>query len=418
MKKNIKKIIPMVALATLMTTTVLASNVKDEKNVVLTQQDQQQEKENQIFVNGEILQDANIIKENGKTLMPVRAIFEKMGYNVSYDPQTKTVIMVKGPSYITFSTTNDAYTFARMAPQPLGMPVVKDGVTYVPVELFDLIGMEYELTEQNVLYVGDKEEDFRQKQIIITDINEDKNQITINDPEKGQVILNVEDLEIKFDTDIKQLMVGQALQVEYGDIMTSSQPPINVPKSVTVVNKLSYGTVLNVEKDEQNNTKILFNDEEKGEVMLVLAPDFKVEFKTDDNQLEKGQTLEVVLPDAMTMSIPPMGNPKSVAVVKSSSDKNTEYKTEETEETENTIKGSASIKSVDKENNQILVTDEKLGEVVLNLHDDVVIENKNGEALKQDSLTKEGQKLEVEYSPIMTRSMPPVNNPVKIVVLD
>lgn len=413
MKKNIKKIIPMVALATLMTTTVLASNVKDEKNVVLTQQDQQ-EKENQIFVNGEILQDANIIKEGDKTLMPVRAIFEKMGYNVSYDPQTKTVIMVKGPSYITFSTTNDAYTFARMAPQPLGMPVVKDGVTYVPVELFDLIGMEYELTEQNVLYVGQNEDDFRQKQIIITDINEDNSQITINDPEKGQVILNVKDLEIKFDTDIKQLMVGQALQVEYGDIMTSSQPPINVPKSVTVVNKLSYGTVLNVEKDEQNNTKVLFNDEEKGEVMLVLAPDFKVEFKTDDKQLEKGQTLEVVLPDAMTMSIPPMGNPKSVVVVKSASNENVE----ETEETENTIKGNASIKSVDKENNQILVTDEKLGDVVLNLHNDVVIENKNGESLKQDSLTKEGQKLEVEYSPIMTRSMPPVNNPVKIVVLD
>lgn len=412
MKKNIKKIIPMVALATLMTTTVFASNTKDETVTVVAQQ---QKQENQIFVNGEILQDANIIKENNKTLIPARAIFEKMGYKVSYEPQTKIITMVNGASYITFSTTNDAYTFARMAPQPLGMPVVKEGVTYVPVELFDLIGMEYKLTEQNVLYVGNNEEDFRQKQIIITNISEDENQITVNDPEKGEVILNVKDLEIKFDTDIKQLMVGQALQVEYGDIMTSSQPPINVPKSVTVVNKLSYGTVLNVEKDEQNNTKVLFNDEQIGEVMLVLAPDFKVEFKTDDKQLEKGQTLEVVLPDAMTMSIPPMGNPKSVVVVKSASNENTE---DVKEETENTIKSNATIKSVDKENNKILVTDEKLGDVVLNLHDDVIIENKNGEALTQDSLTKQGQKLEVEYSPIMTRSIPPINNPVKIVVLN
>lgn len=416
MKKNIKKIIPMVALATLMTTTVFASDVKDETVTVVAQQ--QEQKENQIFVNGEILQDANIIKENNKTLIPVRAIFEKMGYKVSYDPQTKIITMVNGASYITFSTTNDAYTFARMAPQPLGMPVVKEGVTYVPVELFDLIGMEYELTEQNVLYVGNNEDDFRQKQIIITNINEDASQITVNDPEKGEVVLNVKDLEIKFDTDIKQLMVGQALQVEYGDIMTSSQPPINVPKSVTVVNKLSYGTVLSVEKDEQNNTKVLFNDEKMGEVMLVLSPDFKVEFKTDDKQLEKGQTLEVVLPDAMTMSIPPMGSPKSVVVVKSASNENTEDEKEETENTQDTIKGNATIKSVDKENNQILVTDEKLGDVVLNLNNGVVIENEKGEALTQDSLTKQGQKLEVEYSPIMTRSLPPVNNPVKIVVLN
>lgn len=416
MKKNIKKIIPMVALATLMTTTVFASDVKDETVTVVAQQ--QEQKENQIFVNGEILQDANIIKENNKTLIPVRAIFEKMGYKVSYDPQTKIITMVNGASYITFSTTNDAYTFARMAPQPLGMPVVKEGVTYVPVELFDLIGMEYELTEQNVLYVGNNEDDFRQKQIIITNINEDASQITVNDPEKGEVVLNVKDLEIKFDTDIKQLMVGQALQVEYGDIMTSSQPPINVPKSVTVVNKLSYGTVLSVEKDEQNNTKVLFNDEKMGEFMLVLSPDFKVEFKTDDKQLEKGQTLEVVLPDAMTMSIPPMGSPKSVVVVKSASNENTEDEKEETENTQDTIKGNATIKSVDKENNQILVTDEKLGDVVLNLNNGVVIENEKGEALTQDSLTKQGQKLEVEYSPIMTRSLPPVNNPVKIVVLN
>lgn len=416
MKKNIKKIIPMVALATLMTTTVFASDVKDETVTVVAQQ--QEQKENQIFVNGEILQDANIIKENNKTLIPVRAIFEKMGYKVSYDPQTKIITMVNGASYITFSTTNDAYTFARMAPQPLGMPVVKEGVTYVPVELFDLIGMEYELTEQNVLYVGNNEDDFRQKQIIITNINEDASQITVNDPEKGEVVLNVKDLEIKFDTDIKQLMVGQALQVEYGDIMTSSQPPINVPKSVTVVNKLYYGTVLSVEKDEQNNTKVLFNDEKMGEVMLVLSPDFKVEFKTDDKQLEKGQTLEVVLPDAMTMSIPPMGSPKSVVVVKSASNENTEDEKEETENTQDTIKGNATIKSVDKENNQILVTDEKLGDVVLNLNNGVVIENEKGEALTQDSLTKQGQKLEVEYSPIMTRSLPPVNNPVKIVVLN
>ena len=414
MKKNIKKIIPMIAIATLMTTSVFAStnNVQAEKVTL----EQENAKENSIYINGEILENASLIKEGDKVLMPVRAIFEKLGYEIGYDANTKTINMTKAPHYITFSTTLDAYTFSRMAPQPLGKaPVVKEGVTYVPVELFELIGMETMLISNNILYIGEMPSTTEHKQveeknqIIIKEIDEKNNTITVEDGEKGTIVLNIKDLKIEYTTEDKELMVGQALDVEYGDIMTASEPPINTPKSVKVVDKFSYGLVSSVEKDDKGNTRVVFNDNEIGEVVLNLAPDFKVNYKTEDKELKEGQYLEVVLGRAMTMSLPPMNNPKSVSVLP---------KQVEDKEDKDVIKGNATIKSVDKENNNILVTDEKMGDVVLNLHDDVKIEYKNGVGMHAYDWMKEGQKLEIEYSPIMTRSLPPINNPVKILILN
>lgn len=410
MKKNIKKIIPMVAIAALMTTSVFANSPKKENTAL----EQSNVKENSIYINGQLLENANLIKENGKTLMPVRAIFEKLGYEIDYDVNNKIISMSKMPHYITFSTTKDAYTFSRMAPQPLGQaPIVKEGVTYVPVELFDLMGMEVKLTSNNVLYIGDGVEQeestsAKKEQIIIKEIDEKNNTITVEDDKRGIVVLNIKDVKIDYTTEDKELMVGQALDVEYGDIMTASEPPINIPKSVKVVDKFSYGEVLNVEKDDKNNTLVSFKDEEIGEVVLVLSPDFKIDYTTEDKEIKTGQYLEVVLSRVMTMSLPPMNTPKSVKVMENVAVEQEQDKQEET------IKGTATIKSVDKENKTILATDEKMGDVVLNLHDDLKVEYKNGEA----EWLVEGQKLEIEYSPIMTRSLPPINNPVKILVLN
>lgn len=408
--------------------TTFKNEVKEEDNNV-----ELETKSNQIYIDGQLLEGANIIQENGKNLMPVRSIFEKLGYQISYDANTKIISMTKGAHFITFATNADAYTFARMAPQPLGqVPIVKDGITYVPVELFELMGIEVNVTSNNSLYIGEKvketsnieenkqevkeeKSNTKKDQIIITEIDEKNNTITVKDDKKGTIVLNTKDLEVQFTNGEKSLYVGQALDVEYGEIMTASQPPINTPKSVKVVDKFSYGEVLNVEKDDKGNTRVLFKDEEIGEVVLNLAPDFKVNFTTEDKELKKGQDLEVVLGKAMTMSLPPMTNPTSVSVINLDENNNKENKGETNQDV---LKGNATIKKVDKENKTILVEDEKMGEVVLNIHDDLKIEYKNGVGMHAYNWMVEGQKLEVEYSPIMTRSLPPINNPIKILVLN
>ena len=407
MKKNIKKIIPIIAIASLVTTSVFANNkIKGETTTI----EKSNENKNFIYIDGEMLENASLIEKDNKKLMPVRAIFEKLGYEIQYNPEDKTIIMLKGPHYITFSTTKDAYTFSKMMPQPLGLPIVKDGVTYVPVELLDLVGIDMELMNNN-LYIGEKAKENRKEQIIIKEIDDNGKTILVEDPKMGEVSLNIENLKIKYNTQEKELMVGQAIEVEYGDTMTKSLPPINTPKSVKVVDKFSYGEILNVEKDEKGNLSILFDDEEIGEVVLYVPKNFKIKYETEEKELMVGQTIEVVLDNAMTMSLPPINNPKSISVIESS-------KNEMVQDSEQSIKGKAIIKISNKEEKTILVDDEEMGEVVLNLHEDLKVENKKGEDLKNTNWIVGGKKIEVEYSPIMTRSLPPINNPIKITILD
>ncbi len=411
MKKNIKKIIPIIALASLMSTTAFANDLNNDKTPVAKVQDATK-MPNSIFVNGKLLENVNTIKENGKTLFPVRAVFEKMDFVINYDAKTKTVSLTKAPQFITFSTISDAYTFSKMAPQPLGQkPIVKDGVTYVPVELLNLIQMEYTLNDNGSLVIGD-DNITKSDTIEIIAIDKDKNTITVKDSQKGEVVLNIKDLNIDYTTDDKELLIGQNLEVVYGDTMTASQPPMNNPKSVKVVDKISHGQIISVEKDSEGNMSVLYKDNELGEIKLNVPKDMKIDYTTLAKELKAGQEIEVVLGKAMTMSIPPMNNPKSIKVVKSSSDEN------QTENKAPSIKGTATIKSVDKENKQVLVVDEKLGEVVLNLNDDLVVEYKNKNDLNAYNWLVVGQKLEVEYSPVMTKSLPPINNPIKIVVLN
>jgi len=58
--------------------------------------------------------------------------------------------------------------------------------------------------------------------------------------------------------------------------------------------------------------------------------------------------------------------------------------------------------------------DFEIGNVVLNITDEIIIEDEEGNALKFEDITNEN-KLLVEYGPAMTMSLPPITNAVKIV---
>ncbi len=408
MKKNKKLLIPALALSAVV---AFGGALSSGTNAIASENSTAASEDNFVF---------SLINEDGYLLFPVRAVFEQLGFNVNYEPNTKVITLTKGAQYVTFSTTKDAYTFARMAEQPLGKaPVVIDGVTYVPVTLLtDIMQMEgvsvsgtyliisvYNEDESTEVVEMEEMEEIEEieetkvisSQIIITDIDEDNNTITIEDPEKGTVILNIESTEINFDTEEEILTIGQAVEIEYGDIMTASMPPSNTPKSITVVDRYYEAVVLNIEEDE-GIAKIYVNSEEKGDVILIVDPN---EF--DITNIEEGQILKVVMKNAMTMSIPPQVGVTYLSVI------NTEDKAEADEEASN-----VTILSVDKENNTVNIQDETLGEVVLNISEDTEIIFEDG--AKSDWM-QEGNNLKVVYSKAMTRSIPPINSPVQITVL-
>ena len=84
--------------------------------------------------NGELINfDQPPIAENGRTLVPLRAIFEKLGATVAWDGNTQTVTATKGDVVITLTLNNTTAT-------KNGQPVILDvpakainGRTLVPV---------------------------------------------------------------------------------------------------------------------------------------------------------------------------------------------------------------------------------------------------------------------------------------------
>ena len=88
-----------------------------------------------IVVEGEVI-DAPpaYVNADGRVMVPVRAIAEALGFKVTWDDETRMVII---GNIITFAPGKDYYTYARMAPISLGVaPELKDGRTYVPLSLF------------------------------------------------------------------------------------------------------------------------------------------------------------------------------------------------------------------------------------------------------------------------------------------
>jgi hypothetical protein len=61
----------------------------------------------QVEVNGKKI-DAEAVIVDSRTLVPVRGVFEELGYTVSYDADTKTATLTKGGSVVAM-TMGDAY---------------------------------------------------------------------------------------------------------------------------------------------------------------------------------------------------------------------------------------------------------------------------------------------------------------------
>lgn len=222
-----------------------------------------------ITVNGNKI-TATAITQDGKTLLPVRAVATALGLNVEWNAEQKSVVLEDLPLYVTFRTGVDGYTFAKTAPMPLGQaPIIIDSVTYVPVELFsDILAYTVDDTDNGIVIFDETEESSTEESTEITTVTEDSTETTtsakseetteadakatgkvvetgdkeilFNDEVMGEVrlcpnddtkITDKDGNEIKI-TDIK---VDDEIEVEYSDVMTDSLPPLNNPISIKVV---------------------------------------------------------------------------------------------------------------------------------------------------------------------------------------
>lgn len=205
-------------------------------------------------VDGTAIEQSETMEIEGNDYFPVRPVAEAMGLSVEWQGETKTVVLTNGgPLYITFSIGENGYTFAKTAPMPsVGAPVIVDGRTYIPVDVISDIAG------------------------IMVEKNDESYNITLAQNE----------------TDKTDSAEG------FGEL---------TPYATGIVK-------------EVNDEQILFTDDKRGDVILTKGGDVKVT-DSEGNSLEISDIkaedkLTVEYGDAMTMSIPPINNPKSIVVEK------------------------------------------------------------------------------------------------------
>lgn len=217
-----------------------------------------------IEINGEVIEAAPLSHEDS-TLIPLRAVCEKLGMTVTWDGESQTIIIEKAPVYLTLSPYEDGYTLQRTAPIMLGIaPVCISGTTYVPMSFVSEIMQGYIFEENGkiAIFYGEeaeanyitgtvseiiKDEDGKVSQIVLGEAPEapaeavedsDVPQIDLADTDK-RVILNVGDAEFysnNSELTIDDIAVGDEVKAISKGIATMSIPP-QMPVYAVILNK-------------------------------------------------------------------------------------------------------------------------------------------------------------------------------------
>lgn len=337
MKKNIKRIIPAVALtaAIAATATMAYAEYNPDKAVDNTVVSTKAVTEsNSITINDNLIAGVTKTFEN-HLFVPVRSIAEELGFEVNWIADTKTITLTNTPQYITFNINSDGYTFAKTAPIKLGYaPVLTEGVTYVPVEfLTEIMHLEVETLDNSIAITTEDISDEEQHPIIgtATVSSVEDGRISVNDEKLGEVVLIVsEDTPITSEDGeeltMEDITEGAQLTIEYNEAMTMSLPPINNPISITVLNTAEEekidtitmdGTISEIilpEKGEdvsEVQTKVIIkstdkasDDNEYQELALLLSDDTEINFTGEADTLTVGAEITAEFSPAMTRSIP------------------------------------------------------------------------------------------------------------------
>lgn len=363
---------------------------------------------NALSINGQTVEDAQVIQVEGKIFVPVRALCEGLGMDVQWDNDAEMVTIVKLPVYVTFSPEADGYTFARTAPMLLGSaPFLKNDRTYVPVNFVDeILKQKFEISEQGDVNVTAEVDKSVGATVIEKTVEGENISITVDDSKRGEeVVANITDETVIVDENGKALTVealteGASIRIEYAEFMTMSIPPMTNAVKIQVMGaaeEAAESVVVTVlEKNFEDKTITVFDANRDSEVVVNISDETNFEGITFD-ELTIGMSVTVEYANYMTMSIPPITGAVSV---KPADEKATTTVLDKDEEAK-------TIKVFSKEMRM---------ELILNITDKTVITDAEGNKLGFDAIKRGTELSEIEHSEAMTKSLPPITNAVKLVI--
>lgn len=366
-----------------------------------------------ISINGNIIEDAQILTVDGQAFVPVRALCEGMGMEVQWDNEAQMVTIVDMPLYVTFSPTADGYTFARTAPMLLGSsPVLKEGRTYVPVTFIgEILKKEFTISEEGDINVT-AEIDNSVGAIVLETITEEGNTaIKVMDSKRGEeVIVNITAETAITDADGNALTAdvlekNAEIRVEYAEFMTMSIPPMTNAVKIQflgiIEDEATPVTILEKNTEDDVTSITIFDTERNSDIIVNITEETAITDKDGNaltmDALSVGMDVEVEFADFMTMSIPPMTAAVSIKVVEA--------------------KATTTVMAEDAEAKTITVFSKEMNmPLILNISEETAITDAEGNTLAIDAIERGTELASFEYAEAMTKSIPPQTNAIKIVV--
>lgn len=285
--------------------------------------------EGRLNVNGKDI-DKTYIVNNGVKMIPLRAVCEELGFTVDWDGEARKIEISKLPMYITCSPDKDGYTFAKTAPQMLGTaPVLQDGTTYVPVSFVSEI-MEGSVEDGEDLKISladiAVEPENAAASVYITEINKESKTITVEDFDRGTVMVHLTDETEIVNSKGEKLSLDdlnneRQINVIYGDVMTASLPPITDAVKIEVTDEIPQDIISGAVTEILNeNEKVAQIEIEKDGKKTVLNISDETEITANDGSvlkaedIKKDDVLRVMTTGISTRSIPPQMTAVKIAV--------------------------------------------------------------------------------------------------------
>lgn len=166
---------------------------------------------------------------NGITMVPLSSSLKALGYEVTWNGETRSVDIQKGAQWTSIKIGENAYFKNRMAARPLSAePIIIDGYTYVPAEfLVEILGIGVQV-ENGSLVLSDMEAVVHSG--YVTDIQYDETgtmTITIASEEgstdyMNMTVIHTSDAYTYYNTEVE---VGKYIHVASPMMMTMSLPP-------------------------------------------------------------------------------------------------------------------------------------------------------------------------------------------------
>ncbi|MEK5434832.1 copper amine oxidase N-terminal domain-containing protein [Paenibacillus sp. FSL H8-0261] len=292
-----------------------------------------------IEINGSALKETGFQTTNGKEpMVPLRSVTEALGFELTWNGQTKSVDLINGAVFTTVKAGEDRYSINKMNTTLGTAPQLVDSILYVPASFVsEIIHHNMTVKGDSIVITAANQEEHMTKTGVITAVNnEGKYQsVQIQGVGTDGIVLNVgEDTTIEMADGtklaLKDLHIGMTVKAEHSMIMTMSLPPQTPTYKITVLDEQKQndllgtaGTIEEVQKDDEGNISITvkgsgLNEQSQQEVVLRISKDTAL-INTDgkavnSSELVKGAKVIGFYSPMLTKSLPPIGTAAKVVV--------------------------------------------------------------------------------------------------------